>query len=169
MHLTIREATRADAESIIIYVQRLIEEPNIGIPLAPEEFNPTLEEEQKTLSDYAVSDNSIFLVAEVDGQIIGVLECKGGKRKATRHVVTLAMSIHKDWRNQGIGSVLMARAIAWAKATGSVKRIELFVYARNTAAIHLYKKYGFEEEGRLRGAIYQDGEYIDDLIMALHL
>jgi RimJ/RimL family protein N-acetyltransferase len=169
MCLTIREATQSNAPSIIVYTQCLIEEPNIGIPLAPEEFNPTLEEEQKTLSDYAVSDNSIFLVAEVDGQIIGVLKCKGGKRKATRHVVTLAMSIHKDWRNQGIGGALMTRAIAWAKATEIVKRIELFVYAHNTAAIHLYKKYGFEEEGRLRRAIYQNGEYIDDLIMALHL
>lgn len=169
MHLTIREATQADVESIIAHIQRITKEPNIGIPLAPEEFNPTLEEEQKTMSDYAVSDNSIFLIAELDGQIIGVLECKGGKRKATRHVVNLAMSIHKDWRNQGIGSALMTRAIAWAKTTGIVKRIELFVYARNTAAVHLYKKFGFEEEGRLRGAIYQHGEYIDDLIMALQL
>lgn len=63
----------------------------------------------------------------------------------------------------------MTRAMEWAKNTHVVKRIELFVYARNGAAIHLYKKFGFVEEGRLRGAIYQHGEYIDDLIMALHL
>jgi hypothetical protein len=73
----IREAVQADAKSIIAHIQRLTKESSIGIPLAPEEFNSTLEEEQKTLSEYAVSDNSIFLVAEVDGQIIGVLECKG--------------------------------------------------------------------------------------------
>lgn len=169
MQVTIREATRADAESIIAHGQCLATEPNIDIPLAPEEFNPTIEEEQQTLSDYAASDNSIFLLAEVEGQIIGVLECKGGKRKATRHVVALAMSIRKDWRNRGVGSALMTRAMEWAKNTHVVKRIELFVYARNGAAIHLYKKFGFEEEGRLRGAIYQHGEYIDDLIMALHL
>lgn len=52
VQVTIREATQADAESIIAQGQCLAMEPNIDIPLAPEEFNPTIEEEQKTLSDY---------------------------------------------------------------------------------------------------------------------
>ena len=79
------------------------------------------------------------------------------------------MSDCKEWRNRGVGSALLACAIEWAKATGTVKRIELFVYARDAAAIHLYRKLGFEEEGRCRGAIYQNGEFLDDLIMALYL
>jgi ribosomal protein S18 acetylase RimI-like enzyme len=76
------------------------------------------------------------------------------------------MSVQKEWRARGVGSTLLAQAIEWAKATGIVKRIELFVYARNTAAIHLYKNFGFKEEGRCRNAheyhqsvcaIYQHG------------
>ena len=60
----------------------------------------------------------------------------------------------------------LAHAIAWAQQSGIVTRIELYVYARNQAAIHLYEQFGFEIEGRRRRAIYQDGTYVDDLIMA---
>ncbi|MGH8626479.1 MAG: GNAT family N-acetyltransferase [Gammaproteobacteria bacterium] len=108
------------------------------------------------MCEFAESDNSIVLVADAEEQVIGILECKGGTREAMRHVTSLSMSVRKEWRNSGVGSALLARAIEWAKATGTVKRIELFVYARNTAAIHLYRKFGFEEEGRCWGAILSE-------------
>ncbi len=47
--------------------------------------------------------------------------------------------------------------------------IYLHVYARNTRGIHVYEKFGFQVEGRRRAAIYQDGEYLDDLVMGLWL
>lgn len=169
MQITIREAQPSDAEQLIAYVQRLSEEPDINIPLAPGEFNLTVEEERDFVADHSASDNSIFLVAEAGSQIVGALNCQGGKRQATRHAVTLGMSVRNGWRNQGIGSALMARAVEWAKNTETVTRIELIVYARNEAAIHLYKKFGFEVEGRRRRTIYQYGEYLDDLVMALLL
>jgi RimJ/RimL family protein N-acetyltransferase len=169
MQATIREAQPSDAKQLIAYVQRLAEEPDVDIPLAPGEFNLTVEEEKQILADRMASDNSIMLVAEVGGQIVGQLGCKGGKRKATRHVVTLGMSVHRGWRNQGIGSALMARAIEWAKSTRLVTRIELNVFVRNEMAIHLYEKFGFQVEGRRRRAVYLDGEFVDDYIMALLL
>jgi putative acetyltransferase len=47
-----------------------------------------------------------------------------------------------------------------------VSRIELLVFERNEAAIHLYRKFGFVVEGRRRKAIFRDGKYLDDLMMA---
>lgn len=167
--LAIREARPDDAEQLIAHARRLVEEQDIDIPLAPGEFNLTVDEERKILEDYIASENSVFLVAEADGQIVGAVNCKGGTRKATRHTATLGISVRKESRNQGVGRALMAGAIEWAKSTGIVTRIELAVYARNQPAIHLYEQLGFEVEGRRRRAIYQNGEYLDDLIMALLL
>lgn len=169
MQVTIREAHPSDAKQLIAYVQHLAEEPDIDIALAPGESNLSVEEEEQILADRMASDNSIMLVAEVGGQIVGQLGCKGGKRRATRHAVTMGMSVRRGWRNQGIGSALMARAIEWARSTGVVTRIELNVFARNEMAIHLYEKFGFQVEGRRRRAIYHAGEYVDDYVMALLL
>ncbi len=76
------------------------------------------------------------------------------------------MSVGAAWRNQGVGSRLMTEAMAWAKSTEAVTRIELFVYASNHAAIRLYERFGFEIEGRRRQAVRHHGELVDDLIMA---
>jgi hypothetical protein len=68
MQATIREAQPSDAKQLIAYVQRLAEEPDVDIPLAPGEFNLTVEEEKQILADRMALDNSIMLVAEVGGR-----------------------------------------------------------------------------------------------------
>ena len=166
MDIRIREARPDDAEQVIALVRSLAEEPDRNIITGPGEFSLTVDEERRFLAECAAQDHSVFLVAEVDGRIVGALDCQGGQRKAVRHAVTLGMSVHRDWRDQGIGSRLMAEGIEWARRSGVVKRIELSVFARNQRAIHLYEKFGFQVEGRRRKSIYQDGEYLDDLIMA---
>ena len=169
MNIVIREARPEDAEQTIAYVRRLSSEPGVSIIMGPGEFDTTVAKQQQFLRDCAAADNSVYLVAEADGQIVGMLNCRGGRRRAVRHTATLGMSVAKEWRNQGIGGKLLARAIEWAKASGVVTRIELHVYTRNKAAIHLYEKVGFEVEGRLRRRVYRDGEYHDNLAMALLL
>jgi RimJ/RimL family protein N-acetyltransferase len=167
--MIIREARPDDAGPLIAYIQRLIAEPGINIPLTPAEFTLGVEEEREFLAKSAAAPNSIVLLAEVDEEIVGELNCRGGTRQATRHAVTLGISVRQEWRGRGVGAALMAEAIAWTKQTGIVTRIELQVYARNEPAIRLYKKFGFEVEGRRRRVIFQEGEYLDDLIMALLL
>ncbi|HXV42144.1 MAG TPA: GNAT family N-acetyltransferase, partial [Anaerolineae bacterium] len=129
--LIIREAQPSDAAPLLAYIRRLLAEPNINLPLTPGEFNFTVEEEQQLLADSAAAENSIYLIAEVSGQLVGEINCKGGQRQATRHSALLGLSVGQAWRNQGIGSALMAQAIDWARGTGIVTRLELQVYARN--------------------------------------
>ena len=169
MKTVIRQANPEDAALMIAYVQRLVEEPGVDIQLSPGEFTLTVAEEQQIIADYAASGNSLFLIAEVDGQIAGMLTCRGGHRRSIQHVTTLGMSVDKDWRDQGLGSLLMEHAVEWARRSGVVRRIELYVFARNARAIHLYQKYDFQIEGKLQRAIYKEGEYHDNLIMALLL
>jgi RimJ/RimL family protein N-acetyltransferase len=169
MEITIREAHPDDAAQLVPFVRRLTEEPGIYILMGPGEFTLTVEQERQVLADYAQADNCVFLVAEAEGRIVGMLNCKGGTRRAKRHEVVLGMSVAREWRGQGVGKKLMARAIEWARGTGIVTRIELLVFTRNEVARHLYESFGFVVEGCLRRAVLRDGEYFDDLIMALLL
>jgi RimJ/RimL family protein N-acetyltransferase len=169
--VTVREARPEDAGELVAHYRGLMEEPDIPLPGAPDErpASLTLEEERAILADFAASDSALFLVAEAEGRVIGVLDVRGGARKATRHAALLGMSVAKEWRNRGVGTTLLARAIEWARTSGIITRIELIVYADNARAIHLYEKLGFRIEGRRRRAVFQRGRYLDDLVMGLLL
>ncbi|HEV7888677.1 MAG TPA: N-acetyltransferase [Acidimicrobiales bacterium] len=84
-------------------------------------------------------------------------------------VAELGMAVADGWRGKGVGSALMAEAVAWAEAKGAHK-ITLQLWPHNTAARALYEKFGFEVEGRLRRHWpRKNGELWDALIMGLLL
>src|SRR5688500_18839971 len=103
--------------------------------------------------NYFESDNSIFLVAEINNEIIFTAVISVGKNKAISHVGVLGINLKKEWRGKGIGSQLLTKIIDWAKDSGVLKRVELFVFASNQPAITLYEKFGFTTEGRRSMAV----------------
>lgn len=164
--MLIREATATDAEQIISHVERIAAEPNRMIARAPGEFQYTPEQERQILAEHAAAENSIYLVAEVENRIIGVLNCKGGMRQATRQTASIGISVDAQWRGQGIGTALMRRLLEWAQSSAVLHRIELEVYAHNATAIRLYQKFGFVEEGRRREAYFLNEGFVDGVLMA---
>lgn len=167
--VTIREAQPSDAGALLAFVRQTLAEPGLDIAVRPDEFDLSVEEEERILADCVASENSIMLLAEVGSSIVGQLGLRGSRRRALRHAAELGMMVSREWRDQGVGTALMERAITWAKASGVLKRIELKVYTRNQRAIHLYQKFGFQVEGRRQRAVWQDGEWVDDHLMALLL
>jgi putative acetyltransferase len=165
MSITVREATPSDAAALLAHLKALTAEPGINIPLGPDEVTTTLEQEKSLLADIAESPNAIMLVAEAEGAIVGELSLRTiSPRRAVKHVATLGMSVKQAWRRKGVGRALLADAITWAPSAG-IKRIELYVYARNAAAVALYEKFGFAIEGRRKAFIREGDEYLDDFVM----
>lgn len=108
-------------------------------------------------------------VAAVDGEdVIGWCDIDARMGEGFRHVGRLGMGVRAPWRGQGIGRRLMEAALDGARKIG-LARVELEVYASNTAAIHLYEKAGFAREGRHARARLLDGVYDDVVTMALFL
>ena len=169
MSIEIRTAEVEDAAQIIALIETLAAEAGISIALGPGEFRFTLEQEQEFINETNHRGNSLLLLAEADGQVVGVLTLIGGRRQSQRHSADLGISIAQNWRDQGIGRRLMSAAIDRARAGGVLKRIELFVFVRNKSALHLYESLGFVIEGRRRMAVFRDSEFHDDYLMALLL
>lgn len=72
--------------------------------------------------------------------------------------------VKEDYRNRGIGSLLLERLIIFAKEKGKVN-ITLEVNVLNKYAIRLYEKYGFKKVAIRKG--YYKG--IDGYLMELML
>jgi RimJ/RimL family protein N-acetyltransferase len=80
-------------------------------------------------------------------------------------VADIGMLLSDGWRGRGIGTALLEAASAWAELAGAHK-MSLEVWPHNAAALHLYRKAGFEEEGRKRRHYRRrNGELWDAILM----
>lgn len=89
--------------------------------------------------------------------------------QSLRHIADLNIAVHLGWQSKGIGRKLLEQIIEQAKNLSVIEKIQLNVRASNIPAISLYKKMGFEEEGRLKNRVKIKDLYIDDIIMGLDL
>ena len=90
--------------------------------------------------------------------------------EASRHGFgDVGMLVDRGWRGLGVGSALVQAAISRARDQG-LHKLCLEVFAHNTAAIALYRKSGFVEEGRrIRQYRRASGELWDSVVMGLAL
>lgn len=163
----IRPAVPADAAAIIGYMRAIADEPNNGISYSSAaDFQYTVEEEAELIRRNNNAENARFIVAVADGQIIGVVSCAGGSR-GYYGTLRLGITVHKDWRNRGVGTAMLRYLIEWCRQNPVVHRLELDVYTDNLRAIHVYEKLGFVREGVRRQAFWKEGDYKDLLFMAI--
>jgi L-phenylalanine/L-methionine N-acetyltransferase len=107
------------------------------------------------------------LVACVEGEVVGSLGLETSPtRWRMRHVGSIGMAVRDDWQGKGVGTALMEAALDLADNWLNLTRIELTVYVDNSAAVALYKKFGFEIEGTHRRLAFRNGEYVDAYSMA---
>ena len=164
--LRIREAKIEDAVAIVEMLRDIATKPGF-FSSQPSEI--TLETVIDTISN--VGDGSgICLVVEAKGKLVGLAFLTAHHKQSLQHVSNLdALAVHLGWQRKGIGTKLLTQVIEWARQSKKTQKIELNVRASNFGAISLYKKMGFEEEGRLKNRVKVDNDYVDDIVMGLDL
>jgi diamine N-acetyltransferase len=86
----------------------------------------------------------------------------------TTHSAEVGLFIgDKSCWNKGYGTEVMRLLLDFGFGTLNLNRIFLRVDEDNRGGIRAYEKAGFVHEGRLRQAIYRDGQYHNMLIMSV--
>ena len=73
----------------------------------------------------------------------------------------------RSTHGKGAGEFATRGVLKHAFMDLNLHRVHLTVLADNERAIHLYRKAGFVEEGRLRQVAFKNGDYADMLQMAI--
>ena len=109
--------------------------------------------------------NLISLVAVHSDEIIGYASVLKFTHPRLAGTGDLNIYIHQDYQGAGLGTALMVMLLNAANEQ-SLHRINLEVVADNETAVHLFRKFGFNVEGR-RVEAYKarDGGLHDILIM----
>lgn len=112
-----------------------------------------------------------FLVAEDQLGVLGFAHlARHIPIEKNAHVLHLnSLVVSPEARGRGISHLLVDAAIAEARQRGA-RKLGLRALSTNHVALGLYRKHGFEVEGRLREEFRQpDGSWADDLWLALFL
>ncbi len=117
-------------------------------------------------------DKVLTIVAVMDKnseqRIVGSASLSFNQREVFRHTAELGIAVHDSCQSMGIGSAMLKHLIDIAKMK-KLTKVYLNVDADNDRAIHIYKKAGFEIEGKLRNEKYYKGQYSDEYRMAIFL
>jgi len=158
----IRPARPGDARSFLEGYREVVEE---GRRIQTEVVDRTVGFYRKRFRRSWDEVEAHLLALEGD-RVVGSLSIRRHvEHPALGHVATLGMHVVRSHRGRGIGSALLAEAFTWARAFG-IERIELTVYPHNDAAVALYRRFGFVEEGRLVRHAKKSYGYEDELLMA---
>ena len=164
----IRKATAADAEKILEYC-KIIGEESDNLTFGSEGVSMTVEREKEYLESIIKSEKQLYLIAVMDGEIVGSGVFSGYAKPRLAHRGEISLSVKKSMWGQHIGTRLMEEIIHFAKYTAKTEIITLEVRSDNERAIALYKKFGFETFGTFKGFMKIEGEYIDCDMMRLYL
>jgi ribosomal protein S18 acetylase RimI-like enzyme len=157
----VREATLADVDRVLELVVAVAGEGRWISVEAPVD----VAQRRRRMVEELEGEQTVMLVAEAGGELVGQLDL----RLARYGVADLGMLVAPGWRRRGVGSALMAEAIARARAAGAHK-LTLQVWPHNTAALALYERFGFQREGYLRRHYRRrSGELWDAVVMGLPL
>jgi L-phenylalanine/L-methionine N-acetyltransferase len=162
--ISIRPAHPADARSFFELWQEVVAERRF---VMSDRAHGSVGHYRRTFRSSWTSDNA-ELVATDGRQVVGYLSISREEHPVTRHVASIGVFVAPSWRGRGVGTALMREAVRWARGVG-VEKLALTVYPDNAAAIALYRRFGFAEEGRLTGHSKKAVGYRDEIVMGVWL
>ena len=135
--LTFRMAIKADTEGIVALVAANLKE--FGLSYDPDDADQDLNGMEET---YLTSGGGFWVIENPSQRIIGTV---GLHPIDTRLCKLRKMHVHAEYRGLRLGESLLQQAIKRARQLGfQVMRLETI--HSMTAAIHLYRKFGFVEQ-----------------------
>jgi RimJ/RimL family protein N-acetyltransferase len=163
--IVVRYPTESDVAEMSRYINALSKEQTF-VRFQGERV--TLVSEKKfvaTLVKKIREHQAVYLGVFCDDKLVG-LSGIDMMEKIEKHVGDLGISIASDFRNEGVGTLLMKLMLQEAKRMLPIMRIcSLSLFANNPRAKHLYEKFGFIEYGMLPQGIVYKGGYVDHIYM----
>lgn len=159
----IRDAELADAAKVLTMLAELDEETRFMM-LEPGERGLDVARFAGWLADLRLMQDC-YLVASDGDCALGFAHAERGRYLRSQHSATVVIGLLPRARGRGLGTRLLGAIDEWARRDG-VSRLELTVMVHNVAAIGLYRKCGYVQEGVRRRSLVVDGRPVDELLMA---
>jgi ribosomal protein S18 acetylase RimI-like enzyme len=153
-----RNATDADHEAIWAILEPVIR--------AGEAYALPLDMPREQALEYWFAAGNWVFVAEEDGRVVGSYFLHANQRGGGAHVANCGYATAGWALGRGVAGAMCAHSLEFARNQGFRAMQFNFVVSTNEAAVHLWRKFGFEEVGRLPGAfLHPHFGFVDALVM----
>lgn len=117
---------------------------------------------------FQAGEQALFF-SEHRGQPMGMAGIVLNNSKKNHHSATIiSVYVKPEWRGRRIAETLIHTCLGWAAEHGAVI-VKLAVVADNLPAIRTYERCGFRIYGTEPKALYIDGIYYDEHLMAVEI
>ena len=115
---------------------------------------------------YWFADSNWVFVADDGGQIVGSYYLRANQKGGGVHVANCGY-LTAGWAvGRGVAGAMCAHSLEFARSAGFRAMQFNFVVSTNEAAVHLWRKHGFEVLARLPGAFAHPAlGFVDALVM----
>lgn len=125
----------------------------------------TLEKQTEWFEHYRQGDDRKMFVIEHDGKPVGNVGLTDISKTDLNAGIFIFVG-EQGYQGKGIGQEAIKFILDLGFNDLILHKIWLYVCELNEAAIALYRKTGFEQEGRLKDMWRIDGKYYDEIVMA---
>lgn len=162
----IRTPVEDDAPALLAYMHEVLR-GSAYLVTEPDEFTTDEAGERAWIAENRAAEDALNVLAEVDGEVAGLLDFRvKAPRRRVLHRGDFGVSVRPGYRGLGVGSALIEAMLGWARAHPRIEKVCLAAMADNEEAVRLYRRLGFEEEGRcVRQNRLGPGRYVDDVLM----
>jgi ribosomal protein S18 acetylase RimI-like enzyme len=156
--LAIRAATENDQDAIWAMLEPVIR--------AGEVFALPVEMSREDALAYWFAADKWVFVAEEDGLALGSYYIHANQKGGGSHVANCGYLTGAKALGRGVAGAMCAHSLEFGKSVGFRAMQFNFVVSSNAAAVHLWRKHGFREVGRLPGAFAHPAlGFVDALVM----
>ncbi len=164
VEVTIRQAHNSDLSGLVGAIRSAIEDKTYIVA----ESIADIVDHENVLLRHNDLESRMFFVATVNGDVVGWVHLHAPEVEKLSHTAELTVGVLDEYRDHGIGSRLLERGLEWAREH-DYEKVYNSVPSTNEAAIEFLETQGWETEAVRKNHYRIEGEYIDEVMMAVEL
>lgn len=161
---TIRMAQQKDLSGLVGVIRKVAEE---GTYIEAENVADLIDYEEVVLRHNEIQSR-VFFVATVNDEVIGWVHLDLPGPEKLGHTAVLTVGILPEYREKGIGSALLDRGTEWASERG-YEKVYNSIPATNDVALAFLERHGWVTEAVREDHYKIDGQYVDEVMMAVEI
>ncbi len=164
IEVVIRQARESDLTGLVGAIRKAIDNKTY---IVAENIADIVDHEDVLLRHNDL-ESRVFFVATVNDDVVGWVHLNAPEIAKLGHTAELTVGVLEAYRGYGIGSRLLERGLEWA-TEHDYEKVYNSVPSTNEGAIVFLENHGWETEAVREDHYLIDGEYIDEVMLAVSL